>query len=231
MSEEAKPQENVVSISIAEYNQLKSESMRVKTLEQTIADEKNKYSSLNTEYETLKATKAKNGPSAEDIEREVRSKVQDELTGLQAEKGKYEAQLRKLIITDKIMGLMAGRLTPSAEKFLKYEIEKECDIEGGFDNPAIIIKDPAGNPRWSPKQMNQKMAESEYIEELETRYPDFFKSNSKPAEPNSRPSQNSPSNFNEGTVSWSQVQNMSDAELRKVDPKQLDALLSGGIPR
>lgn len=221
---ENKPDSNSVTISIAEFNQLTANKAKLELAENQLREEKNKYTSLQSEHEALKLAKKSTGPSKEEIEQQVRQEIAAELDEVKGKATNYEGQLRKMIITDKVMSLLAGKLTPSAEKFLRYEIEKECDIEGDFQNPTIIVKDQNGNPVWSKSSMNQKMGADEYVNVLEERYPDFFKSSTRSGESGNKPN-NTTSPSMGGDVSWSKAEKMSTDELKKLGPAALDNLL------
>ena len=226
MSEETKPTENMHTITIAEYNELKAQASRVQALEASLGEEKTKYSTLNSEYEIIKSKKKIEGPSREDIEKELRDQYGNQLTEAQQKAEGFEAKLRKMLVTDKVIGALGDKITPSAKRWLTQEIEKECDLEGDYDNHKIIIKDDKGTKRWSSKTPNAEMNLDEYGEELSTRYPEFFKSSARAGDGDNGTKVSTPV----GTVSLSSsdVQRMSQGELNKIakeNPKLLSTYL------
>lgn len=122
------------------------------------------------------------------------------------------------------MGKLSDRIVPSAQRWIRQEIERECDLEGDLKSPKIIVKDDQGNVRWSAKKPNEKMDVEEYSEVLESRYPEFFKSSAKGGEQDNRNKGNAPTTT---SLTLERIANMSDAELRKVDTKELDSVING----
>lgn len=225
MSEE-ETTKNEITLSVAEYNELKAQASRVQSLETALGEEKNKYTALNTEYETIKSKKKIEGPSREEIEQELRNQYGEQLTDAQKKAQTYEAKLRRILVTDKVLNALGDKITPAGKKWLAMEIEKECDIEGDYDNGKIIVKDPEGKKRWSNKVPNAEMDASEYGEELSTRYPEFFKSSVRSGDGDNVHKSTSPVNF--ANVSSADIDRMDQSQLNKLakeNPKVLHTYL------
>lgn len=224
MSEETvKKDPNMIEITIKEYNTLRADAGRMTAAESMLNEERGKYEALQSEFETFKATKKFTGPSKEELEAQVRGEFADKLTELERKATEFEGLYRTTVIGDSIMGKLGDRIVPSAQKWIRQDIEKECDLEGDLKSPKIIVKDDQGNVRWSAKKPNEKMDVEEYAEVLESRYPEFFKSSAKGGEQDNRNKGNAPI---QSSISFDKVGQMTDQEIRALDPKTLDALIN-----
>lgn len=217
-----------IEISIEEYNGLKSSSGENATLRSNLQEAQNKYASLATEHEELKSKKApKEGPKREEIEAEVRREFGEKLQAAETSSKTLEKQLRQLTVTDRVMSAIQDRVVPSAQKWLRSEIEKECDIEGDFSSPVIVVKDEAGNVKWSAKRPDQKMNVEEYTEALESRYPEFFRSGARGSESNGNTTKTPlQTSTNSATLTFNDLEGMSNEEIAKIPPAQLDKILN-----
>lgn len=228
MSDETTPT-NQMTVSISEYNELKAQASRVQALETALGEEKTKYSNLNAEFEVIKSKKKIDGPSKEELEAQVREEYAQKYSEVEAKAKQFEGLYRSAVITDTVIAKLQDKVIPSALKYLKQDIEKECDLEGDLASRNIIIKDAEGKTKWSAKTANQKMSVDEYIEELAQRAPEFFKSNARGGEvDNTQKGVNTQTNVRK--LSWADMEGMSQADISKIameDPKALDQLFKG----
>lgn len=182
MSDEQTADTNKITIDISEYNRLKASDLRVSALETDLGKEREKIGTLTSEYEALKKTKKIDGPSKEDLEKEIRSAVQAQIDELSNKTTNYEARIKKMLVTDKVLNALGDKVIPDAKRYLIHDIERECELEGDLDAPRIIFKDERGNKMYSSKKADSDMDVEEYVERLQSRAPSFFKSNTRGAE-------------------------------------------------
>jgi hypothetical protein len=182
MSDEQTTDTNKITIDISEYNRLKASDLRVSALETDLGKEREKIGTLTSDYESLKKTKKVDGPSKEDLEKEIRSAVQAQIDELSNKNTSYEARIKKMLVTDKVLNALGDKVIPDAKRYLIHDIERECELEGDLDAPRIIFKDERGNKMYSSKKADSDMDIEEYVEKLQARAPSFFKSNTRGAE-------------------------------------------------
>lgn len=182
MSDEQTADTNKITIDISEYNRLKASDLRVSALETDLGKEREKIGTLTSEYEALKKTKKIDGPSKEDLEKEIRSAVQAQIDELSNKTTNYEARIKKMLVTDKVLNALGDKVIPDAKRYLIHDIERECELEGDLDAPRIVFKDERGNKMYSSKKADSDMDIEEYVEKLQSRAPSFFKSNTRGAE-------------------------------------------------
>ena len=224
--------ESKIEISIEEYNSLKAVRSEAETLRSKLAEQQTRLTTLSAEHEELKTKKApKDAPKREDIEAEVRREFGEKLQSVEQSKAALEKRLRDLTVTDRVMSAIQDRVVPSARKWLRQEIEKECDIEGDLSSPTIVVKDEQGNIRWSSKRPDQKMNVDEYTEVLQTRYPEFFKSAARAGESNANTQKTTMSHTEASALTFDDLANMSNEELAKVPVHQMDKILNNTVIR
>jgi hypothetical protein len=220
MSTENETEKNTVTISISEYNRLQAKDGLIQSLEQKLAAAQTSYTTLSTEFETVKNSKSK-GPTREEIETQVRQELGQKIAEAETAKSDYERKYKTAVVTDKVLGVLkSNNLFPWATDYVKSTIEAECDLNGDV----IIIKDETGQERWSDKTPNQKMGIEEYAEVLKNRKPELFESTAKQGAPDQ--GQRMSTNQKSTTLTWQDVDRMTPAELKKVPTEQLDALIS-----
>jgi hypothetical protein len=226
MAEDTDKKENTITIDVAEYNALKAQSEKLGKLESTITEKESTIAELKTAMsEAQKNTK---GPKREEIEAEIRSELSERITSAEKARDELLGKLKSVTITDKVMNAIGPKIVPSAQKWIRQEIEKECDIDGDFDNGELVIKDEKGNIRWSAKTPDKKMNVEEYQEVLMTRYPEFFQSNARSAETNTG-QRLTGVQTQSGTMTLTQFQNLDDKGLRDFaskNPREFDQLLN-----
>lgn len=216
-----------ITLSVSEYNQMKASLEKIKGIDELKATYESQINELN---EKLKSKKQPEGIKREDVEKEIRSELSKEIEETQKERDQLKSHLKRVSVTDKVLGALGDSVMGGAKKWIAQEIEKECDIEGDFDNGQIIVKDENGNIRWSATKPDQKLGVDEYAGILKQRYPEFFNSTTRSAEPQqgNRVSGNTTSN-NKGAVSFQDLERMSETErktLAKENPRAYDLALS-----
>lgn len=222
-----------IEISIEEYNSLKASRGEVETLRSKLQEQSTQLSSLTSEHEELKTKKLpKEGPKREEVEAEVRAQFASKLEEAEKKAGTFEKKLRELTVTDRVMSAIQDRVVPSAQKWLRQEIEKECDLEGDYSSPVIVVKDENGNIRWSSQRPDQKMNVEEYTGVLENRYPEFFKSSARSSESASNATKTvNPSSSTGANLTFDDLSRMSNEELSKVSPMEMDKILNSTVMR
>lgn len=218
------------AIKIEDYNKLKASEKRLGTTESKLQDQITETETLKASYADLEKKKQpKQGATKEEreeIEQLVRQELGEKLTATEKQKAELETRLKALTVTDRVMGALGDKVVPSAKKWLRQEIEKECDIDGDLSDPTVVVKDEKGNVRWSAKKPDQKMDVAEYTEVLQSRYPEFFASSAKPGEKESGTKTDGSTPAYVGQLSWDKISGMSDAELAAVPDKDLKNLLN-----
>lgn len=217
---------NKITIDISEYNRLKASDMRVSVLETDLGKEREKIGTLTSDYETLKKTKKVDGPSKEDLEREIRSAVQAQIDDLASKNTSYEARIKKMLVTDKVLNALGDKVIPDAKRYLIHDIERECELEGDLDAPRIVFKDERGNKMYSSKKADSDMDIEEYVEKLQSRAPSFFKSNTRGAEGDN--GNKSTSTNKTSFLTKEDVDTMSREDLHKIakeNPERLRGLI------
>jgi len=221
------------AVSIEDYNKLKAESARLKTTETKLQEQISANESLKNDFSDLEKKKQpKQGATKEEreeIEAAVRAELGGRLTEAETKTQTLEKQLRSATVTDRVMQSLGDKVVSSAQKWIRQEIEKECDIEGDFSNPTVVVKDEKGNVRWSAKKPDQKMDLSEYSEVLQSRYPEFFVSTARQGEADK--GQNTGKAGASGaqvqSVDFNRIRGMTNEELRNVPVNQLKQLIDG----
>ena len=221
---EATKDENTINISIEEYNRLKAQSSEIKTYQTKLQDNESRYAGLATEYEDFKTKKSPKLPSREELEAEVRREYGEKFSQNENQLKDLQGKLKNLSVTDKVLSKLNGKVIPSALKFLRSEIERECDIEGDIYEGQVIVKDDSGNVRWSPNQADKKMDVDEYVNLLSSRYSDFFLSTAREGEKDNTAKKFTTDSTN-SNLSFSDISRMTQAELDKVDPAVLKKLI------
>ena len=216
--------ENTISISIEEYNRLKAQTSEIKGYQAQIQETESKFAGLASEYEEFKTKKSPKSPSREELETEVRKEYGEKFTQNENQVKDLQSKLKNLSVTDKVLSKLNGKVLPSALKFLRSEIERECDIEGDIYDGQVIVKDDAGNVRWSPNQADKKMDADEYVNLLSHRYSDFFLSTARAGEKDNTDKKYSTS-ASQSNISMNDLSRMSQEELNKIDPALLKKLI------
>jgi len=232
MADEAKTDETekdtetgTISLSVEEYNKLKAQVQGVQTFQMKIQDRDRELEKLRNDLNEVKSKKA---PSREEIEQEIRTELNGKLTQTEQEKAQLANRLKSLTVTDKVMSILGDKLVPDARKFIRMEIEKECDLEGDFDSGQIVVKDENGNIRWSATKPDQKMSADEYAEMLKSRYPSFIASNARSAEPvNGAHKMQGQTTSTQRKYTMADFEKMTDAELNEVPQAEKLRVLSG----
>ena len=226
MSDETTTDTNKITIDISEYNRLKASDMRVSALETDLGKEREKIGTLSADYDALKKTKKVDGPSKEDLEREIRSAVQGQIDELTNKTTSYEARIKKMLVTDKVLNALGDKVIPDAKRYLIHDIERECELEGDLDAPRIVFKDERGNKMYSSKKADSDMDIEEYVEKLQSRAPSFFKSNTRGAEGDN--GNKSTSTNKTSFLTKEDVDTMSREDLHKIakeNPERLRGLI------
>lgn len=226
MSDEQTADTNKITIDISEYNRLKASDLRVSALETDLGKEREKIGTLTSEYEALKKTKKIDGPSKEDLEKEIRSAVQAQIDELSNKTTNYEARIKKMLVTDKVLNALGDKVIPDAKRYLIHDIERECELEGDLDAPRIVFKDERGNKMYSSKKADSDMDIEEYVEKLQSRAPSFFKSNTRGAEGDN--GNKSTSTNKTSFLTKEDVDTMSREDLHKIakeNPERLRGLI------
>jgi hypothetical protein len=226
MSDETTTDTNKITIDISEYNRLKASDMRVSALETDLGKEREKIGTLSADYDALKKTKKVDGPSKEDLEKEIRSAVQAQIDELSSKTTNYEARIKKMLVTDKVLNALGDKVIPDAKRYLIHDIERDCELEGDLDNPRIIFKDERGNKMYSAKKADEDMDVQEYVEKLQSRAPSFFKSSTRGAEGDNG---NKTTSANKSSfLTKEDVDTMSREDLHKIakeNPERLRGLI------
>jgi hypothetical protein len=229
MSEEQQKEEisqpNTVSVSVEEYNGMKAKLQGLQTFQIKLQEKETELEKLRNEINEVKSKKA---PNKEEIEQQLRNEFAEKLTSTEAQAKQFQSKLKALTVTDKVMSVIGDKVLPDARKFLRMEVEKECDLEGDFDSGQIIVKDEQGNTRWSPHRPNERMSIEEYSDVLKSRYPTLFQSNARSAEPvnggtkfQSNPAQNKTG------ITWEQYESLTPEQQKNVSLEDKKRLLSG----
>lgn len=122
----------------------------------------------------LDAEKRKNLKTPEEIEayksnieKEVRSSVQQTIDELKSQVSSYEEKIHNFEVVDKVTSLISSKFVPSAIPLLKeMEIKKYI----AKDEDGLYIKDEEGKVRYKEAK---RMTPEQFIEELSSKYPDL----------------------------------------------------------
>lgn len=218
---------NEITLSISEYNALKADAERAKILGETVAQRDARIAEVQTAL--TEAQKQTKGPKRDEIEAEIRAELGERITKSESEREQLFNRLKSITVTDKVMTAIQPRLIPSAAKWIRQEIEKECDIDGDFENGELVVKDEKGNVRWSAKHPDKKMTVDEYQEVLVSRYPEFFQATARGGEPVTPGTKMQCVNVAGTNLTVAQFKQMDDNQLRdlaKTNPREFDDLLS-----
>jgi hypothetical protein len=231
MSDETQTEEKkseLVSLPVAEYNQLKSQLQGLQSYKLKLDEKESELATLKASVDELKSKKT---PSRDEIEQQLRTEFGERLTSYEQEKADLAAKLKRLTVTDKVMSLIGDSILPDAKKFIRMEIEKECDLDGDFESGKIVIKDDNGNKRWSTKTPDKEMDAEEYVSEiLRNRYQSFFKSDARSSEPQQGESRHYTGNTGGQTFSLEKAEKMSQEQLNELalkDPLAFKRALQG----
>jgi hypothetical protein len=231
MSENAQTEETkseLVSLPVAEYNQLKSQLQGLQSYKLKLDERESELNALKSSLEEIKSKKA---PSREEIEQQLRTEFSEKLTSYEQEKTDLASKLKRLTVTDKVMSAIGDSILPDAKKFIRMEIEKECDLEGDYESGKIVIKDDNGHKRWSTKTPDKEMDVEEYVSEvLRNRYQSFFKSDARSSEPQQGESRHYTSTNSNQSFSIEKAEKMTQEQLNELalkDPLAFKRALQG----
>jgi hypothetical protein len=228
MAEEKNQEEqqdtNTISVSVEEYNGMKARLQGLQTFQIKVQEKEAELEKLRSEINEVKSKKS---PSKEEIEQALRNEFAEKLTLTEKQAKELQSKLKTLTVTDKVMGAVGDKILPDARDFLKMEVEKECDLDGEFENGQIVIKDEHGNIRWSAKRPNERMSIEEYWEMKASQRPSLFKSNARGAEPVNGGTKFQINPVHKTSITWEQYTSLTPEQQRAVSLEDKKRLLSG----
>lgn len=206
-------EQKTLSLPVVEYNNLMAKNQKY---EQDIAYLQKQIQDLNGQVNKPK-------PVAKD-EDAIKKQFQEQIESLAKENALVKQNLRAKTITSELAPKLAKVFVPDAQTWVMKEVLSEIDLDGDdIHTPKFLIKDVSGNVRWSKQKPAERLGLDEYLDELKERFPSFVATNFKRGEGSEANKQVS---THETELSITDIQNMSDEELRKIalDPEKQKGL-------